>query len=108
MQITDEYVKRILINQNSIEKIALARTRQEAEDLSTKVASRTALSRDLFRVTSYGFVVVFMYTAYLSLHSLRFEYGKADGYSSNPLDRLHNSDPRSRYFLHDNPTAAKQ
>ena len=53
MQISDEFVLRILINQASIERHFLARTRAEGDDVLQSVNYGVALTADWFRVIKF-------------------------------------------------------
>ncbi|KAG9034299.1 Structural maintenance of chromosomes protein 6 [Tulasnella sp. JGI-2019a] len=53
LDITDEWVKRILINAHNIEKIGLARTRAEAQGMAQSDAGRMYFTADNFRLTKY-------------------------------------------------------
>ncbi|KAG8887197.1 Structural maintenance of chromosomes protein 6 [Tulasnella sp. 332] len=53
LDITDEWVKRILINAHTIERMGLAKTRAEAQGLAENDAGRMYFTADNFRVTKY-------------------------------------------------------
>ena len=55
-KISDEYVKRILINNHRIERIFLAPTRLEGQNIIDAEHSGLAWTQDLFRVQNYGYV----------------------------------------------------
>ena len=66
-QFSDEYVKRIFINNNRIERTLLADTRAEAQRMAEEERDRkkgdaggSALSADLYRVTAYSSVCLFV------------------------------------------------
>lgn len=58
LQITDEWVKRILINAHGIEKVGLAKTRAEAQGCLAEYVGGGGvfLTADNFRVTKYSYV----------------------------------------------------
>ncbi|THH10198.1 hypothetical protein EW145_g1501 [Phellinidium pouzarii] len=87
LKFTDEYVKRIFINQNRIERTFLASTRREGEHLAESLGGGTAWTADLMRVMAY----------------------KSDGgYYSQPLQELHYRDNRMNFFGHEDPEREKQ
>ncbi|KAL5533334.1 SMC6 [Sanghuangporus sanghuang] len=84
---SNEYVKRIFINSNRIERTFLADTRAKAERMAEEERDRkvdaggVALSADLYRVTAYS-----------------------DGGSySQPVQELRGNDPRKQFFAYNDP-----
>ncbi|KDQ21431.1 hypothetical protein BOTBODRAFT_168698 [Botryobasidium botryosum FD-172 SS1] len=54
LEITDEWVKRLLINQHRIERTCVTRTRREADEMATERPQYPVISADGFRVTRYA------------------------------------------------------
>ncbi|EJD06049.1 P-loop containing nucleoside triphosphate hydrolase protein [Fomitiporia mediterranea MF3/22] len=79
LEVTGEYVKRILINNSRIERTFLAPTRVEAERLAEEANGGTAISADFYRVTAYP----------------------EGGSYSQPIQELRNEDPRMRKLIFD-------
>jgi hypothetical protein len=61
-QISQPYVERILINQAHIEKIFLAPTRRDGEQVLASARGGTAWTRDWFRVIQYPLVRLVLLT----------------------------------------------
>ncbi|KAI5122964.1 hypothetical protein M0805_006843 [Coniferiporia weirii] len=88
LEFTDEYVKRIFINQHRIERTVLAPTRREGERLADSLGrgGGVALTADLMRVQAYG----------------------DGGYYSQPLQAVRAGDANMWLFGHQDPEKEKQ
>ncbi|KZT09323.1 P-loop containing nucleoside triphosphate hydrolase protein [Laetiporus sulphureus 93-53] len=84
LDVSEEYVLRILVNNAHIENTVIAPTRRELDNILSQIGRGTGFSADLYRVQ-------------------RFEGGG----SSSPLNQLRRDDARHQLFTGDSPDAAR-